>query len=73
MVLVSQCYESVYTASLYTSKFMVEYFKGCMYILQQYKLNKNIWSGDTGENWDAQAYKDLPLRPLAFGPSHCIL
>ena len=28
---------------------MVEYFKVCMYILQQYKLNKPIRSGDMGE------------------------
>ena len=54
---------------------MVEYFKVCMYILQQYKLNKPIRSGDMGEkaHWDAQTYKDLPLRTLASGLSHCIL
>lgn len=56
-------------------RFMVEYFKVCMYILQQYKLNKPIRSGDMGEkaHWDAQTYKDLPLRTLASGLSHCIL
>lgn len=41
-------------------RFMVEYFKVCMYILQQYKLNKNMkwWHSRWKAPQGAQAYKD---------------
>lgn len=57
-------------------RFMVEYFKVCMYILQQYKLNKNIWSGDTNLERHTEMHKHIktyPWGPLGIWPkSLCV-